>query len=321
MTTEPEKLCRKGHAATREAKFCPRCGVEFDQLSATPRIRESPLPFEEPLATQPSSSLPELHADAETEHERAVGEDPRSLQESAAQPYIPTPEDSGNIPAAEPNRFAVPWVPASPGELDTKVVPLVLPQDLSTHFTPTNAVSEQVNPDGPSSRARLSPRVFGVAALVLLLVAVGASVIAARQNVVAGQWQRDDQQAIAQGRTLTNHLAGDNAAVKSLDSHVSQLESQLSSLQSQLSTVATAKEKAIDQTVVLSELVTAAGSVSNQLSTCVNNMDQLVTEISNDVTSNSYDAFLEANATAADDQCSTAQQENGQFQSILSNGG
>jgi hypothetical protein len=160
-----------------------------------------------------------------------------------------------------------------------------------------------------------------VAALALLIALVGTAVIAVRQNSVAGQWQRDEQQAVAQDHLLTTHLAADDAIVKSLNGHVSKLDVQISSLQSQLSSVATAKEKAIDQTTVLGQLITAAGVVSGELSSCVDNMDQLVSEISNDVTNNLYDPNLQANATSADDQCSTAQQDNTQLQSILSDEG
>lgn len=161
-------------------------------------------------------------------------------------------------------------------------------------------------------------RMLTVLAVVLLL---GAGSLAVRENFVAGQWRRADQAQLANSQLLKKRLLIDQGAVETLDSHVSKLDGQITGLQSQLSSVATAKEKAIDQNAVLSAIATAAGSVSDQLSTCVDDLNQLLGEIGSDISFGNYsDPSLQSNADSADQVCATAQQDNGQIQTILSGG-
>ena len=62
--------------------------------------------------------------------------------------------------------------------------------------------------------------------------------------------------------------------------------------------------------------------MSNELSTCVDDMDSLLTEIDNDLSDLSYsDPYLQSNADTASQVCSTAQQDNEQLQSTLSGTG
>jgi hypothetical protein len=89
-----------------------------------------------------------------------------------------------------------------------------------------------------------------------------------------------------------------------------------------LSAVANAKAKALDQNALLIQLTNEAGTVSNELSTCVDDMDSLITEIDNDLSDLYYnDPYLQSNADAAGQICSTAQQDNQQLQSTLSGTG
>jgi hypothetical protein len=93
-------------------------------------------------------------------------------------------------------------------------------------------------------------------------------------------------------------------------------------LTTQLSAVANAKAKALDQNALLIQLTNQAGTVSNELSTCVDDMDSLITEIDNVLSDLSYnDPYLQSNADAAGQICSTAQQDNQTLQATLSGTG
>ena len=86
---------------------------------------------------------------------------------------------------------------------------------------------------------------LGIAAVILVvLLLIGAGVLAYQQHTVANKWMHDDQQEVQKNNALSSH-------VSSLNGQVSSLDGQVSSLQSQLSTVANQKAKALDQNAVL----------------------------------------------------------------------
>jgi hypothetical protein len=92
-------------------------------------------------------------------------------------------------------------------------------------------------------------------------------------------------------------------------------------LDSKLSAAATAKEKALDQNTVLTSIARYAGAVSSELSTCVDDMQGLVSEIAADVASNFADPSLQSNAYQADTDCASAQSANNSLQTVLNGGG
>jgi hypothetical protein len=185
-------------------------------------------------------------------------------------------------------------------------------------------------------RLRVSPLIVGILAAVFFLATLGTGFVALKQNTVAGQWRRHDQNEVAANHVLSTHnlllstrnhvvstdLASAHSAIKSLDSQTARLNGRVKSLQTQLSVVANAKEKALDQNAVLIQLTNEAGTVSTELNTCVNDMDSLLTEIDNDLSDLSYnDPYLQSNAETAGQVCATAQQDNQQLQSTLSGAG
>jgi chromosome segregation ATPase len=174
-----------------------------------------------------------------------------------------------------------------------------------------------------------------ILAAVLFVATLGTSIVAVQQNATAGRWRQDDRSEVARNLLLSahNHLLSTNlasangsirsadASIASLDSQVSKLNGRIGSLNTQLSAQAKAKEKALDENAVLSQLTSEAGVVSNELSTCVDDMDSLLSEIGNDLSYNVYDPDLQSNADTASQVCSTAQADNDQLQSILSGAG
>jgi hypothetical protein len=185
-------------------------------------------------------------------------------------------------------------------------------------------------------RPRLSPLVVAVLAGVFFVSTLGTGLLALNRNEVAGQWRQQDQTEVAGNHVLSTHnhvlsthnhvlstnLVSARSSITSLDSQRSKLSGQVTSLTTQLSAVANAKAKALDQNALLIQLTNQAGTVSNELSTCVDDMDSLITEIDNDLSDLSYnDPYLQSNADAAGQICSTAQQDNQTLQATLSGTG
>ena len=185
-------------------------------------------------------------------------------------------------------------------------------------------------------RPRLSPLVVAILAGLFFVSTLGTALLALNRNEVAGQWRQQDQTEVARNHVLSTHnqvlstrnqvlstnLVSARSSITSLDSQRSKLSGQVKSLTTQLSAVANAKAKALDQNALLIQLTNEAGTVSNELSTCVDDMDSLITEIDNDLSDLSYnDPYLQSNADAAGQICSTAQQDNQQLQSTLSGTG
>ena len=145
-----------------------------------------------------------------------------------------------------------------------------------------------------------------------VFVVLAAVAVATQQNVVARKWQRDYQVQDARNHTLSLGLITTLA-------QASTLNVQVKSLTTQLSTVANEKEQALDHNIALTELIAAGAAVSHELSTCVDDMNNLTTEIGDDLSLRNYDdRYLELNAEAAAQICSLGQEDNTALQADLS---
>lgn len=155
-------------------------------------------------------------------------------------------------------------------------------------------------------------------AVVAALLAIGLIAIAWNQNATARKWRHNEQIEASRNADLTSRLTAANASVTNLSTQVTALQGHVSHLKTQLSAAANAKEKAIDQEVVLQRIASDAGRVSDELSGCVNDMRSLISEIAGDISTNAYDPSLEQNAAVAGEACSSAQNANSALQSELS---
>jgi preprotein translocase subunit SecG len=205
---------------------------------------------------------------------------------------------------------------------DTYPLPLTpagLPQ-----FLPTGVAvqADAVSPDSQTmgstqllsqkGRRRIPPVVAWIAAGVFFITTVAFGIIALHQTSSANSWRQADQKALAQ-------LAVAHRSIASLNTQVSSLNGQVSSLNSQLSAQATAKEKALDQNTVLSQVVNAEGTVSTELNTCVTDLQQFLGTVSTDLGSgNYYDPVLTEESSTANADCTKAQSDNQALQSALS---
>ncbi len=154
--------------------------------------------------------------------------------------------------------------------------------------------------------------------MVSLLLAAGLIAIAVNQNSVAKKWRNNERVEAARSQTLTSRLTDANNSLTAMSAELTTLHGQVSHLKSRLSAAANAKEKAIDQETLFKTVAIDAGRVSDALSSCVNNMRGLINEIARDVSSQSFDPYLEQNAAAAGNACAYAQNANSALQSELS---
>jgi hypothetical protein len=100
---------------------------------------------------------------------------------------------------------------------------------------------------------------------------------------------------------------------------VSSLNGQVGTLNTQLSAQATAKEKALDQNTVLTQLVNQESSVSTELNTCVTDLQTFITTVGTDLgNGNYYDPYLSSESSTASTDCNQAQSANQALQSSLS---
>jgi uncharacterized membrane protein len=136
-----------------------------------------------------------------------------------------------------------------------------------------------------------------IVAAVFLIGSIVGIVVAVRQGSSASGWRQDDQKALAQ-------LAKAQLSVESLNT--------------QLSAQANAKEKALDQDTLLTKVVNSENTVSNELNTCVNDMNQFLTTLGTDLEDgNANDPTLTQQSNAAQAECTKAQNDNNALQSTL----
>jgi hypothetical protein len=154
--------------------------------------------------------------------------------------------------------------------------------------------------------------------VIAAVLAVALIAIAVNQNSVAKKWRDHEHVEAARNQTLSSRLNEANATLTTMSAQLSSLQGHVSRLKSQLSAVANAKEKAIDQETLFKEVAVAAGRVSDALSGCVNDMRGLISEIAADVSSSTFDPYLESNAASAGDACAYAQNANAALQNEIS---
>ena len=185
------------------------------------------------------------------------------------------------------------------------------PSPVATGWSPPAPV-----PSG-TGRGRRWERI-GMAA-VLAVTAGVLSFIAVRNDQTAARWRRLDQAQIQVSTNAGRQVQTANTNINQLNSEVKSLDSQVASMQSQLSSVANQKEKAIDQTTVLQDLVSAAGQVANNLQQCIAATDQLGVDVNTIVASGNASSLgpLQTEATSVAATCAQAQQGNQALQAAI----
>jgi len=147
---------------------------------------------------------------------------------------------------------------------------------------------------------------------VFLTVTVVCGFVAVHENSVAAAWQTDYQKAVAR-------LATAHTEIASLNTQVAAVTGQIGSLGTQLAAQSTAKEKALDQNSVLSQLISQEGAVSAQLNTCATDLQTLIDTVSADLSSANYTDPAVARAShAASSDCGKAESADQALQSGLS---
>ena len=177
-------------------------------------------------------------------------------------------------------------------------------------------------------RPRVSRAFLTAAAAVFFIATLGAGFLAMKQTQSTNQWRQRDQQELALSLSLSTHggvlsknLVAAQAAIASLDARASGLNQQVRSLQSQLAAAKQAKAKPLSSGLV-GKLTKEAGSLSNGMAMCVNDMNSLRNEINHDVANSRYpDPHLQPNTQNTDGWCATARQESQLLQSTLSKAG
>jgi hypothetical protein len=204
-----------------------------------------------------------------------------------------------------------PWVPAADPS-----APWGRVGGISSPWTPPAGADPwtgRVPPDGHRTRNRI---LTGLVVAILLAAAVAGGVLFYQQRNTARQWRSRDLAEVATADQLKASLAGDQQTINKLNGQVANLDNQISAL-------ATAKEKAQDQNTALSQLLSTAGTVSNDLETCVQDTDSFESELVDDINNGTVDSdpSLSTNATNADNVCNSAEQANQQMQQAIAAAG
>ncbi|HVX69563.1 MAG TPA: hypothetical protein VHA79_07735 [Mycobacteriales bacterium] len=184
-------------------------------------------------------------------------------------------------------------------------------------------------PPAPTSGSRRRPsmpripamrwpagKVLPVLAALLVVVLVA---VAVDQNSTAKKWRKNERIEATRAQDLTSRLTRANASISSMSTQVVSLQGHVAHLKKALQSAANQKEKALDQNVVLTQITGAAGVISDELSSCVDRMQSLITEIEDDLSLRTYDPYLGSNAAAAGSACSSAQRANSALQTAISN--
>lgn len=156
---------------------------------------------------------------------------------------------------------------------------------------------------------------------VLAATAAVLAVMAVHNDHAASKWRRLDQAQERISADAGRQVEVANANIVTLNAEVRSLDAQVSTVQSQLSSVANQKEKAIDQTAVLKDLLAAAGQVANNLQGCISATDQLDTDLNAAVASGQVAALnsLQNEAASVDNTCQEAQNGNNALQTAIQN--
>lgn len=162
-----------------------------------------------------------------------------------------------------------------------------------------------------------------VIALVVVLVALsgGAGYLAWHNDRTAQNWRHLDQAQQARADQMVAQVKAANIRIATLDTQVASLGTQITGLQGQLSSVANQKEKAVDQETVLQQLLSAAGSVANDLQQCLTASNQLGSDLNSALGSGDLGHFsnLQTEAAQVNATCNQAESANQELQSAISN--
>ena len=223
------------------------------------------------------------------------------------------PLDPGRSPTGLPSPWNSPAIPVQtpPGEYPAQQGPpgTAVPQAVAFvapgGAIPTNPAIFHPTQSKLEKGRRVPPLVPWIVAGILLITTVVFGVIALQQSSSASQWHKADEMAIAE-------LAAAHSSINSLNSHVSTLNTQLAA-------EASAKEKALDQNTVLSQLVSEEGTVSTELNTCVTDLQSLISTVGTDLGDGNYgDPTISTESNTASSDCDQAQSDNQKLQSALS---
>ena len=230
------------------------------------------------------------------------------------------PLDPGPFPTGLPSAWNSPALPVQtpPGAYPAQQTAPGLPVPQTVGFIapvgaiPTNpAIFHPLKSKSKKGR-RIPPMVPWIVAGVFFITTVVFGIIALQQSSSASKWRQDDQKAVAQ-------LALAHSSIKTLNSEVSTLNGHVSTLNTQLAAEANAKEKALDQDTVLSQLVSAEGTVSTELNTCVTDLQSFISTVGTDLGDGNYnDPALSSESGTASSDCDQAQSANQTLQSALS---
>ncbi len=171
--------------------------------------------------------------------------------------------------------------------------------------------------DGRTRRTRMWERI--AMASVLVATAAVLTLVAMHNGASADKWRRLDREQVAISTAAAQQIKTANANITELNSEVKVLDTQVSTVQGQLSSVANQKEKAIDQTTVLKDLLAAAGQVANHLQDCIAATNQLNADVNSAVGSGNAAALgpLQTEASAVAATCSQAQDGNNALQAAI----
>ncbi|MDE3203523.1 MAG: hypothetical protein KGQ66_04810 [Acidobacteriota bacterium] len=172
---------------------------------------------------------------------------------------------------------------------------------------------------GPNRRRRWPARL----AVVVALAAVGGGLgtLAWHNDQAATRWRRLYQAQVGVSAAAAGQIRTANDNIAALNAEKRNLNAQVATMASQLATVANQKEKAIDQTTVLKDLLSAAGQVADHLQACIAATDQLDSDLNAAVASGSTTALdaLQAEAASVDSTCQQAQDGNNALQAAIRN--
>ena len=176
-------------------------------------------------------------------------------------------------------------------------------------------------PLGPPPRRRAVKWLVGAVIVVLVATSAGVGYLAWSNDRSAQKWRHLDLAQMARADRMVAQVQAANSRIGALGSQVATLDGQVSSLQGQLSSVANQKEKAVDQATVLQQLLSAAGSVANDLQQCLTATNQLDADLNAAVGSGNLTNFtaLETEAAQVDSTCNQAESANQQLQSAIQN--
>ena len=163
-------------------------------------------------------------------------------------------------------------------------------------------------------------RIAALALLVALLASTGGlGYLSVHNHQVARGWQRLDIAQVAATHRVATQLNTANGNITTLNGQVQTLDGTISSLQGQVSSVANQKEKALDTTTVLQQLLGAAGVVAGDLQQCITSTQQFESDLTSATTygDTSMLIALEPVAAQIDQNCGQAEQANQQLQAAI----